>query len=105
MKLIINSYRRKCLENQNAFRILKYKLKNMKTVIKVLAGLIIAFGLVQLTDLGLYLMNRPDSYLFNLGIVVLAIVGVAFAFLGLYLMKVIKPEEEVKEEVKQEKEE
>jgi hypothetical protein len=77
----------------------------MKTVIKILAGLIIAFGLVQLTDLGLYLMNRPDSYLFNLGIVVLAIVGVAFAFLGLYLMKVIKPEEEVKEEVKQEKEE
>jgi hypothetical protein len=77
----------------------------MKTVIKILAGLIIAFGLVQLTDLGLYLMNRPDSYLFNLGIVMLAIVGVAFAFLGLYLMKVIKPEEEVKEEVKQEKEE
>ena len=77
----------------------------MKTVIKILAGLIIAFGLVQLTDLGLYLMNRPDSYLFNLGIVMLAIVGVAFAFLGLYLMKVIKPEDEVKEEVKQEKEE
>jgi hypothetical protein len=77
----------------------------MKTVIKILAGLIIAFGLVQLTDLGLYLMNRPDSYLFNLGIVMLAIVGVAFAFLGLYLMKVIKPKEEVKEEVKQEKEE
>jgi len=77
----------------------------MKTVIKILAGLIIGFGLIQLTDLGLYLMNRPDSYLFNLGIVVLAIVGVAFAFLGLYLMKIIKPEEEVKEEVKQEKEE
>jgi hypothetical protein len=77
----------------------------MKTVIKILAGLIIAFGLVQLTDLGLYLMNRPDSYLFNLGIVVLAVVGVAFAFLGLYLIKVIKPDEEVKEEIKQEKEE
>jgi hypothetical membrane protein len=77
----------------------------MKTVIKILAGFIVGFGLVQLTDLGLYLMNRPDSYLFNLGIVVLAIVGVAFAFLGLYLMKIIKPEEEVKEEVKQEKEE
>jgi hypothetical protein len=76
----------------------------MKTVIKILAGLIIAFGLVQLTDLGLYLMNRPDSYLFNLGIIVLAIVGVAFAFLGLYMMKVLKPEE-VKEEIKQEKEE
>jgi hypothetical protein len=77
----------------------------MKTVIKILAGLIIAFGLVQLTDLGLYLMNRPDSYLFNLGILVLAIVGVAFAFLGLYLMKVIKPDEEVKEEIKQDKKE
>jgi hypothetical protein len=66
----------------------------MKTVIKVLAGLILGFGLVQLTDLGLYLMNRSDSYLFNLGILVLAIVGVAFIFLGLYLLKVIKPEDE-----------
>ena len=76
----------------------------MKTVIKILAGFIVGFGLIQLTDLGLYLMNRPDSYLFNLGIIVLAMVGVAFAFLGLYMMKVLKPEE-VKEEVKQEKEE
>ena len=77
----------------------------MKTVIKILAGFIVGFGLVQLTDLGLYLMNRPDSYLFNLGIIVLAMVGVAFAFLGLYMMKVLKPEEvKVEEEVKQEKE-
>lgn len=76
----------------------------MKTVIKILAGFIVGFGLIQLTDLGLYLMNRPDSYLFNLGIIVLAIVGVAFAFLGLYMMKVLKPEE-VKKEIKQEKEE
>jgi hypothetical protein len=74
----------------------------MKTVIKVLAGLILGFGLVQLTDLGLYLMNRPDSYLFNLGIVILAIVGVAFVFLGSYLLKVIKPEEEVKQDKKEE---
>lgn len=74
----------------------------MKTVIKILAGLLLAFGLVQLTDLGFYLMNQPDTFVFNLGIVVLAIVGVAFAYLGLYLMKVVKPE---KEEVKQEKEE
>jgi hypothetical membrane protein len=78
----------------------------MKTVIKILAGFIVGFGLVQLTDLGLYLMNRPDSYLFNLGIIVLAMVGVAFAFLGLYMMKVLKPEEvKVEEKVKQEKEE
>jgi hypothetical membrane protein len=70
----------------------------MKTVIKVLAGLLLAFGLVQLTDLGFYLMNQSDTFVFNLGIVVLAIVGIAFAYLGLYLMKVLKPEEEVKQE-------
>jgi len=76
----------------------------MKTVIKVLAGLIVGFGLVQLTDLALYLMNRSDSYLFNIGLIMFAAIFVAFGFLGLQLLKVIKPEE-VEEEVKQEKEE
>lgn len=73
----------------------------MKTVIKVLAGLIVGFGLVQLTDLALYLMNRSDSYLFNIGLVMFAAIFVAFGFLGLQLLKVIKPE---KEETKQENE-
>jgi ABC-type antimicrobial peptide transport system permease subunit len=77
----------------------------MKTVIKVLVGFFLGLGLVQLVDLGMYLLNRPDSYLFNLGVLILGIVFVAFGFLGLYVMKIIKPEEEVKEEVKQEKEE
>jgi ABC-type antimicrobial peptide transport system permease subunit len=77
----------------------------MKTIIKVFAGLILGFGLIQLTDLALYLMNRSDSYLFNLGLIMFVVILVAFGFLGLYLMKTIKPEEEVKEEVKQEKEE
>lgn len=77
----------------------------MKTVIKVLVGLFLGLGLVQLVDLGMYLLNRPDSYLFNLGVLVLLIVFVAFGFLGLYLMKILKPEEEVKEEVKQNKKE
>ncbi len=76
----------------------------MKTVIKVLVGFFLGLGLVQLVDLGMYLLNRPDSYLFNLGVLILLIVFVAFGFLGLYIMKIIKPEEEVKEEVKQEKE-
>ena len=73
----------------------------MKTVIKVLAGLIVGFGLVQLTDLALYLMNRSDSYLFNIGLIMFAAIFVAFGFLGLQLLKVIKPE---KEETKQENE-
>ena len=77
----------------------------MKTVIKILAGLLVGFGLIQLTDPAFYLMNQPDTFVFNIGLVVFAVVFVAFAYLGLYLMKVLKPEEEVKEEVKQEKEE
>lgn len=74
----------------------------MKTVIKVLAGFFTAFVLIQLIDLGFYLMNQSDTFVFNLGVAVLAVVFVALGYLGLYLMKVLKPE---KEEVKQEKEE
>jgi hypothetical protein len=74
----------------------------MKTVIKVLVGLFLGLGLVQLVDLSFYLMNQRDTYLFNIGIVLFGIIFVAFGYLGLYLMKIIKPE---KEEVEQEKEE
>ena len=76
----------------------------MKTVIKFLVGFFLGLGLVQLVDLSFYLMNQRDTYLFNIGIVLFGIIFVAFGYLGLYLMKIIKPEEEVKEEVKQEKE-
>lgn len=71
----------------------------MKTVIKVLVGFFTAFALIQLIDLGFYLMNQSDTFVFNLGVAVLAAVFVALGYLGLYLMKVVKPE---KEEVKQE---
>jgi hypothetical protein len=60
----------------------------MKTVIKILAGFLVGFGLIQLTDLAFYLMNQPDTFVFNLGIVVLSIVGIALAYLGLYLIEV-----------------
>lgn len=74
----------------------------MKTVIKVLVGLFLGLGLIQLIDLSFYLMNQRDTYLFNIGIVLFGIIFVAFGYLGLYLIKIIKPE---KEEVKQEKQE
>lgn len=74
----------------------------MKTVIKILVGLFLGLGLIQLLDLSFYLMNQRDTYLFNIGIVLFGGIFVAFGYLGLYLHKVIKPEEE---EVKQEKEE
>jgi ABC-type antimicrobial peptide transport system permease subunit len=70
----------------------------MKTVIKVLVGLFLGLGLVQLVDLSFYLMNQRDTYLFNIGIVLFGIIFIAFGYLGLYLMKVLKPEEEVKQE-------
>jgi len=70
----------------------------MKTVIKVLAILILGLGLVQLTDLALDLMNRPDSYLFNIGLLIFGILFVAFGYLGLYLLKVLKPEDEEEKE-------
>lgn len=77
----------------------------MKMVIKFLVIVFLGLGLMQLADLAFYLMNRSDGYLFNLGLILFAAIFVAFGFLGLYMLKVIKPEEEVKEEVKQEKEE
>ncbi len=77
----------------------------MKTVIKFLVIAFLGLGLMQLADLAFYLMNRSDGYLFNLGLILFAAIFVAFGFLGLYMLKVIKPEEEVKQEVKQEKEE
>lgn len=76
----------------------------MKTVIKFLVIAFLGLGLMQLADLAFYLMNRSDGYLFNLGLILFAAIFVAFGFLGLYMMKILKPEE-VKEEVKQEKEE
>jgi ABC-type antimicrobial peptide transport system permease subunit len=75
----------------------------MKTVIKVLLGFFLGFGLIQLVDLGFYLMNRPDSYLFNLGVLMLAAIGVVVAFLLLYIARIIKPD--VKEEINQNKKE
>jgi hypothetical protein len=77
----------------------------MKMVIKLLVIVFLGLGLMQLADLAFYLMNKEDSYLFNIGLIVFGIIFVAFGYLGLYMLKVIKPEEEVEEEVKQEKEE
>lgn len=77
----------------------------MKKVIEVLVVLLIALGLAQLLDLSFYLLNQADTFVFNIGVVTFAITFVAFGFLGVYLLALIKPEEEVKEEVKQEKEE
>ena len=80
-------------------------VSTMKRFIKVLVAVFLGLGLIQLIDLSFYLMNQRDTYLFNIGIVLFGIIFVAFGFLGLYLVKVLDSEEEVKEEVKQDKKE
>lgn len=75
----------------------------MKKIIKVLSLIFIGFGLVQLIDLSFYLMNRSDGYLFNLGVLTFGVIFVVFILLGVKLLEIVNPE--VKEEVKQEKEE
>jgi Na+/H+ antiporter NhaD/arsenite permease-like protein len=66
----------------------------MKVVVKILAIFLLVAGLVQLIDLSFYLMNQSDTYVFYLGIVSLAATFVAFGFLGLYAVRLIKEEEE-----------
>lgn len=61
----------------------------MKHVIKFMAGLLIGFGLLQLVDLAMYLMNRSDSYLFNLGLVLMCALLLGFGELGVYFAKLV----------------
>lgn len=68
----------------------------MKVVIKVLAIILIGIGLSQLMDLSFYLMNQPDTYLFDLGLVSFAATFVALGFWGLYAAKWIT-EEDIKQ--------
>ena len=77
----------------------------MKKVIKVLAGLFLTFGLVQFLDMSFFLMNQSDTFSFNIGLITFGATFIAFGVLGLYFHRVLKLKEEVKEEVKQEKEE
>ena len=41
----------------------------MKKIAIVIGILLVTIGLVETIDLSFYLMNRPDTYLFNLGLV------------------------------------
>jgi hypothetical protein len=63
----------------------------MKKVIEVLALILLAIGLAELLDLSFYLMNQSDTYLFDLGLVAFGITFVAFGYLGVYAVKLLKP--------------
>jgi len=64
-----------------------------KKFIKILVLLILILGLVQLGDLSFYLMNQPDTYIFNIGLIAFILLIVAFIYIVLYLVKVFNSEE------------
>lgn len=71
-------------------------MKNQTTTltIKILAWMLIVFLLIQGTDLSYYLMNQPDTYLFNLGVVLMVgvYVGIFYSILqiGKTLSQIVK---------------
>ena len=57
----------------------------MKKIAIVIGVLLVMIGLVETIDLSFYLMNRPDTYLFNLGLVLFGLQLLGFAALGGYI--------------------
>jgi hypothetical protein len=54
----------------------------MKKIAIVIGVLLVMIGLVETIDLSFYLMNRPDTYLFNLGLVLFGLQLLGFAAIG-----------------------
>jgi len=57
----------------------------MKKIAIVIGLVIVLIGLLQMVDLSFYLLNRPDTYLFNLGLVLFGLQLLGFAALGGYI--------------------
>ena len=57
----------------------------MKKIAIVIGLLIVFIGLIQMVDLSFYLLNRPDTYLFNLGLILFGLQLLGFAALGGYI--------------------
>lgn len=57
----------------------------MKKIAIVIGLLIVFIGLIEMADLSFYLLNRPDTYLFNLGLVLFGLQLLGFSALGIYI--------------------
>jgi hypothetical protein len=57
----------------------------MKKIAIVIGLLIVFIGLIEMVDLSFYLLNRPDTYLFNLGLVLFGLQLLGFSSLGIYI--------------------
>jgi hypothetical protein len=54
----------------------------MKKIAIVIGVLLVIIGLVETIDLSFYLMNSPDTYLFNLGLVLFGLQLLGFVTIG-----------------------
>ena len=79
----------------------------MKTVVKVIAIFLAVVTLTEIVGFAFFLMRQPDTFTFNIGLVVFLSASAAFGYLGLYLIKLINPDvkEEIKKEIDQNKKE
>jgi hypothetical protein len=80
----------------------------MKKIAIVIGILLVIIGLVETIDLSFYLMNRPDTYLFNLGLVLFGLQLLGFAAIGGLIYDLVskwskKKEPEVTTQEKKEK--
>lgn len=61
----------------------------MKKIAIVIGILLVTIGLVETVDLSFYLMNRPDTYLFNLGLVLFGLQLLGFAAIGGFMYDLV----------------
>jgi hypothetical protein len=59
----------------------------MKKVIPFVGIVLMAAGLAELLNLAFYLMNQPSTFAFNVGLLSLTCIFIAFGFLGRYTFK------------------
>ena len=74
----------------------------MKTVTKLVLIAFVIAGLVQLMDLSFYLLNQPDTYLFNIGIILFLLIFISFGYLGICTMDILKPKQKEESTKKEE---
>ena len=61
----------------------------MKKIAIVIGILLVTIGLVETIDLSFYLMNRPDTYLFNSGLVLLGLQLLGFAYICRFMFDLV----------------
>ena len=61
----------------------------MKKIAIVIGILLVTIGLVETVDLSFYLMNRPYTYLFNLGLVLFGLQLLGFAAIGGFMYDLV----------------